>query len=653
MKKIKSLFAAAVFAVAGSFLGAADGVVSLSCNYPGGNVKIIKIQPGCAEIAPDLRDNRLDWFYWNFDAVATEPGTVHFCFPEKQSKISAQGPAVSTDGGKTWTWLGKAKTHFRNKEKNRDSFEWTFTKAGEKVRFAQGIPYTKERFERFYDKHKASPYMKREVLTKTRKGNDSPLLIIGNGPENILMTARHHACEAIASYAVEGFVTEAISDSPAGKDFRSKYTLYVVPFVDLDGVIAGDQGKNRAPHDHNRDYAIGDAGIYPEIREIQALDKEKKFIITLDMHAPSIRNDIHEAIYFAGFKTPINMVHTNELKKWLDMERPLNANMIVVQGKSSVTPPDGKEGAPNSLYFATNPTTIYGMTFELPYATWHPGYNEKTMLHYGKAILKAITKTKFSRDLTPRTAHKEFMAFVQSVAIGRPDLAIKACSDALAKNDLPGHYRSAALVARALAYGKLKQYKEALADNEAVLASSYALQSQKYAAAEQKTQVLCMDPSVLPETIDAWVKTMLDQQLVEGAVLFNVCEILYKYYNAKKMEHKAVAFAKMSLPFASRNQFGAVRNRIAAYELKYGDKEKAFEYTRTTAKLLKNRFSPTMPVGVFGPILVVDYVDAISMLPETTLEDVKNAAELALKHKLCRDAQRAYLEQKIKNFKAK
>ena len=60
-----------------------------------------------------------------------------------------------------------------------------------------------------------------------------------------------------------------------------------------------------------------------------------------------------------------------------------------------------------------------------------------------------------------------------------------------------------------------------------------------------------------------------------------------------------------------------------------------------------------MPVGVFGPILVVDYVDAISMLPETTLEDVKNAAELALKHKLCRDAQRAYLEQKIKNFKAK
>ena len=70
MKKIKFLFAAAVLA-AGSFLGAADGVVSLSCDYPGGNIKVLKIQPGCAEIAPDLRDNKLDWFYWNFDAVAT------------------------------------------------------------------------------------------------------------------------------------------------------------------------------------------------------------------------------------------------------------------------------------------------------------------------------------------------------------------------------------------------------------------------------------------------------------------------------------------------------------------------------------------------------------------------------------------------------
>lgn len=652
MKKIKILFAA-VMLTAGSLLGAAEGLVSLSCDYPGGNVKIVKIQPGCAEIAPDLRDNRLDWFYWNFDAVATEPGTVHFCFPEKQTKISAQGPAVSTDGGKTWKWLGKEKTHFRNKTKNRDSFEWTFTKAGEKVRFAQGIPYQKERFETFYEQYKAVPYMKRTVLTKTRKGVDSPMLIIGSGPKNILVTARHHACEAIASYAVEGFVTEALSDSPAGKEFRNRYTLYVVPFVDLDGVNAGDQGKNRNPHDHNRDYALGDAGLYPEIKAIQALDKEKKFFITLDMHAPSVRNDIHEAIYFAGYRTPSNQVNTAEFKGWLDQERPANANMILHLGGRNVKQPDGKEGAANSQYFATNPTTVYGMTFELPYASANYFYDDKTMVQYGRAILRAMLKVDFSKDLTPRTAFKKFSDFTKSLQIGRPDLSIKACSEAIANKDLPEHYRTAAYMIRAFAYGRTKNYKAALVDNEKVLASPYALQSQRYTAAVQKTHILCSDPDVKESEVAAWADMLLNQELVQAGYLYGACEYLYTYYTDKKMDDKAVKYAKLQLPFAAKYQVGLIRNRLANYEFKYGDKVKAIELYRGTAAMLKTYLYPNMPVGVFGPMAGVSYVRALSMLPEITLAELEEAAKRVLEHKICRDYQKAEIQNIINSFKAK
>lgn len=101
------------------------------------------------------------------------------------------------------------------------------------------------------------------TLTKTRKGASSPLLVIAGGKDakNILLTARHHACEAIASYALEGFLEEALSDTPMGRAFREKYALHVVPFVDLDGVEAGDQGKGRKPHDHNRDYGIPEPSI--------------------------------------------------------------------------------------------------------------------------------------------------------------------------------------------------------------------------------------------------------------------------------------------------------------------------------------------------------------------------------------------------------
>ena len=44
------------------------------------------------------------------------------------------------------------------------------------------------------------------------------------------------------------------------------YRYIVVPFVDYDGVIDGEQGKFRFPHDHNRDYM--DNPIYPETRAV-------------------------------------------------------------------------------------------------------------------------------------------------------------------------------------------------------------------------------------------------------------------------------------------------------------------------------------------------------------------------------------------------
>ena len=526
-------------------LNAADGTVSLSTGYPGGNLQIIKQDPGQVEINADLRDSA-EWFYWNFDAEATQAGTVRFVFPEKKWRISAQGPAYSTDGGETWQWLGREKVKYINKENTRDSFEWTFKTVGEKVRFAQGIPYQKKNFDDFIAKHQSSPYLKQQILTKTRKGVDTPLLVIGSGEKNILITARHHSCEAMASYAFEGFLSEALSDSPAGKEFRDKYTLYAVPFMDLDGVEAGDQGKGRKPHDHNRDYALGDAAIYPEVKAVINLDKEKKFFVTLDFHAPALRNDIHEVIYFAGYVTPSNKVNTLEFKSWLDDERPANTGMIPVLGSKSVPTPNGKDGVANALYFAVNPTTVYGTTIEFAYAaSGNIHYDHTVVREYGISILKALLKTDFSKDLTPRTAYKKYAEFKKSINIGRPDHAVEKCTEVLLQSDLPVHYHTAALVQRAFSYARMRNYKNALADNEAVIASPNAIRQQKYSAIVQKSQVLCTDPAVLYADAEAWLKKVLDEQLVADSYLYNVCDTYYDYLKKNGKNEMAHEIAKI------------------------------------------------------------------------------------------------------------
>jgi hypothetical protein len=71
----------------------------------------------------------------------------------------------------------------------------------------------------------------------------------------------------------------------------------MVPFVDYDGVQAGDQGKVRKPHDHNRDYS---EFIYPETKAITewiARHANGKLDMFIDVHCPWIRGKYNEWVY--------------------------------------------------------------------------------------------------------------------------------------------------------------------------------------------------------------------------------------------------------------------------------------------------------------------------------------------------------------------
>src|SRR5699024_7871301 len=71
-------------------------------------------------------------------------------------------------------------------------------------------------------------------------------------------------------------------------------------FVDVDGVALGDQGKNRAPHDHARDYGP-EAGLYPETRAIKRLlDDPRGFDAVVDLHCPNVAGPTNQRIYFVG-----------------------------------------------------------------------------------------------------------------------------------------------------------------------------------------------------------------------------------------------------------------------------------------------------------------------------------------------------------------
>ncbi len=262
----------------------------ITADFPGGNILVDSVEGNSVHLRPDLRDTTTDWFYWYFGVRGAGNRTLTFHFEPKH--FGVLGPGVSLDGGQTWRWLGTGSGP-------EGTFSYAFSWEDAEVRFSVGMPYVRSDWDRFLTKMRLESAQ--EALTHTARGRDVPLFLIGRetAPLCVAITARHHACEMMASYVVEGLVEEVVAGGIEGKWLSENVSFFIVPFVDADGVEQGDQGKNRAPHDHNRDYQ--GTPVYEEIRAL----KERlpawsagRRLIAFDFHCPALSGPVHESVFF-------------------------------------------------------------------------------------------------------------------------------------------------------------------------------------------------------------------------------------------------------------------------------------------------------------------------------------------------------------------
>jgi hypothetical protein len=304
--------------------------------------------------------------------------------------IGMQGPAISSDNDATWGWLGAESMTVLNR-----AFTYSLKK-NTTVHLASTIPYVQKDLDRFIASIAANPQVKNEVLTTSRKGRNVELLTIGAPGENrkaVLFTVRQHACETMTSFLLEGFLREAISDSEVGQQFRAKYVLYVVPMVDKDGVEDGDQGKNRRPHDHNRDY--NDEPIYPEVKAIKELATTKKIQLSLDWHCPTLSMDIHQAIYFVGpkDKPATNLANVTKLFEAMKEKLPKSGpGMYRIDLKDS----EERGSGHNSDFFSRLPGVSLAATLEFPFAPKKRDTSPDSCRASGTALLAAWNATEFT-----------------------------------------------------------------------------------------------------------------------------------------------------------------------------------------------------------------------------------------------------------------
>jgi len=350
----------------------------IDSGFEGGNINVLSIQGDDVKLAVDLRDTEGDWFYWAFRVYGAGGRTLNFDFIDKK-RVGYYGAAVSADNY-AWRWSETADDTYTK-------FTYSFDEDENVVYFCHDMRYGTLRFYALADRL-GLPVLK---LAKSERGRDVPYARFGEGSESVLIAARHHACESTGNYVMEGILEEL------HKNNIPDMSVIVVPFVDMDGVVDGDQGKNRKPYDHNRDYA--DKSIYASVAAIRKIVESENIVYFFDLHAPGHFSGRHDVCHNVRISEESDGVHDRfggyfeeETKKDVNAYpyHVLNDLHVNVEWNIRTSPPRSFTGVFNELPQAR---LCYGL--ETPYFGKPESIvNKENLVAMGHCLARSIIRAK-------------------------------------------------------------------------------------------------------------------------------------------------------------------------------------------------------------------------------------------------------------------
>ena len=276
-------------------------------NLPAGNCILDGVEGDTVYVRQDQSTtDKSGWFYWAFRVRGAAGRTLTFDFRKGYpTSVGPRGPVVTLDRGQTYSYPcdkdGAAKHP-------KSAFTYAFPADVDEVWFYECLPYQQAQWDAFLARHepKRGVWFETGVLCKSKKGRDVERARFGcigkKAKWRMMTTCRHHCSESVASYVNEGLCTAFLGEDELGEWLRANVELMTIPFIDKDGVEDGDQGKNRPPHDHNRDYG---AFIYPETKAMTEWARDhagNDIAIYLDLHCPWIRGEPTNEHLYTPFK---------------------------------------------------------------------------------------------------------------------------------------------------------------------------------------------------------------------------------------------------------------------------------------------------------------------------------------------------------------
>ena len=380
-------------------------MIDFSSDFICGNGKLVSYElTDCEERVKFLAEQKLNeakplWFYFQINGLRTkkvifEIANGHqFLTDTNVNEFVEDAPVYQALNGE---WKRTEKCSVQYSEDGMPKVTFTIDDCPENVRVAFCYPYGPENLA---ETMKTVEGFTEQIIGYSTKGR--PILRYATdggkptGKPGVYFTCRQHAAEVGGAWVLDGIIR--FFGSEAGRELREKLAIWIVPMVDVDGVVEGGYGKDQAIGDMNRAWTT----MFQKRTEIDCVVQDMyrwkaacKPVVVCDMHSPSHEHlgmliNIHEVgdPTMKQFKEDLLQAINVELAG-TDFE-PFHANYVTpsVSGSS--------QGATNTQReFAENILSIPDIVFEMSYQGGFNGHilTKEEYHAYGAYVAKALAR---------------------------------------------------------------------------------------------------------------------------------------------------------------------------------------------------------------------------------------------------------------------
>ncbi|KAJ0179424.1 hypothetical protein K1T71_005136 [Dendrolimus kikuchii] len=308
-----------------------DDELRFESRFESGNLaKAIRITSSYYELylRTDLYTNRhMQWFYFRVTNTKKQMmyrfSIVNLSKAESLYNEGMRPLLYSTKDAQLhsigWRRCGDNIAYYKNDSTSEEeeqvpsytlTFNIEFPHTDDAVYIAHCYPYTYSDLQEYLSRLQSHPvkstFAKLRLLCRTLAGNNVYYLTITAPPncnemepkkkKAVIITARVHPGESPSSWMMKGFMDYLTGDSNQARELREKFIFKLVPMLNPDGVIVGNNRCSLTGKDLNRQYRTVIRETYPPVWHtkvmIRRLQEECGVAMYVDLHAHSRKHNV-------------------------------------------------------------------------------------------------------------------------------------------------------------------------------------------------------------------------------------------------------------------------------------------------------------------------------------------------------------------------